>query len=327
MKCFRLGIGVTILLAATAGFAQTYPSKPIRLILGNPPGGPTDLAARAFGEKMQAVLGQPFVVENRAGAGTFVATQAVSQAQPDGYTLLYGTAGVVTGPILSKSWTLDALKDLTPISQLVRGLLLVGANPNVPFKTADEWIAYARANPGKLNYANISVTDLISFEVVRNALNLKWEVVRFNGAVPAQTAVMGGQADFYSIPVGRQAKELADAGKIKILGVMTTERSKLMPQIPSFGESNHAELREVAKFSGTGTYWFSLMGPGNLPRSIVNVLYQSATKVSADADYGKKLADLGLEPIANTPEAFASAIASDRTRYAAETKKLGLEPQ
>jgi tripartite-type tricarboxylate transporter receptor subunit TctC len=322
-----IGFMLSSLAATSETLAQAYPSKPVRLILGNAAGGPTDLAARAFGEKMQGLLGQPFVVESRPGAGTLVATQAVAQAQPDGYTLLYGTAGVITGPALSKTWTLDAVKDLTPISQLVRGLIMVASHPAQPYKTADEWIAYARANPGKLNYANISATDLVGFEMVRNAFGLKWETVRYNGAAPAQTAVMAGQADFYAIPVGATARSLAESGKIRLLAVMAFERSKIMPQVPSFGESSSAELRELSKFSGVGQYWFSLMGPGGLPRTLVNTLHQAAVKASADADYVRKVAEFGLEIVASTPEAFTSMITTERVRFAAEAKKAGLEPQ
>jgi len=319
--------GFAMALAATSAVAQTYPAKPIRMLQGNAAGGPTDLAARTFAEKLQALLGQSVVVESRAGAGTFVATQAVAQSPADGYTLLYATAGVVTGPALNKTWTLDGTRDLTPISQLVRGMNMVGTHPNSPFKTLDEWIAHAKANPGKLNYANISVTDLVGFEMIRNAMGLKWEVVRYNGAAPAQTAVMAGQADFYAIPVGNTARGLAESGKIRLLGTMTADRSKIMPEVPSMGESSHAELREVSKFSGTGTYWFSLMGPAGLARPIVNTLHQAAVKISADPDYVKRVAGLGLEVVANTPEAFANLIATEAPRFAAEAKKAGLQPQ
>ena len=318
---------LTLATVAATSHAQTYPDKAVRMILGNPPGGTTDIAARTFAEKMHGVLGQSFVVENRVGAGTFVAVQAVSQAQPDGYTLLYGTAGVVTGPALMKGWTIDGVKDLTPISQLVIGVNMVAANPKQPYNTIDEWIAYMKANPGKLNYANISATDLVSLEMVKGATNVKYETVRFNGAVPAQNAVIAGQADFYTAPVGSLTKSFVQAGQIKLLGVLAAERSPMFPQVPSFGESSSPELRELSKFSGLGHYWFSLEGPKGLPRNLVDALHAAAVKVTADPDYQKRVGDLGLVASATTPEAFTALIIAERTRFTAEAKKAGVEPQ
>ena len=321
----------TALLAAYFGahgaHAQDYPNKPIRLILGNPAGGATDLSARILAEKIRGVLGQAVVVENRTGASTLIATQAVSQATPDGYTLLWGTGGIATGPYLSKAWKLDATKDLTPINQMVRGVNFIGAQPNAPYKTVDEWIAYMKANPGKLNYANISATDLVGFEMIKNAMGVKYETVRYNGATPAQAAVLGGQADFYAVPVGNAAKALVEGGKIKALGLLASERSTIMPQVPSLADSVHAELRELGKYSGLGQYWFGILGPANLPRNLVNTLNQAAVKISADPDWVKKSLDLGLQVVSSTPESFTATLNNERTRFAAEAKKAGIEPQ
>ena len=318
---------VGLLTAITGVQAQDYPNKPIRLILGNPAGGATDISARLLAEKMRGVMGQTVIVENRTGAGTLIATQAVSQAAPDGYTLLWGTGGISIGPSVNKAWTLDGTKDLTPISQMVRGVNLIGVQPNAPYKTVDEWIAYMKANPGKLNYANISTTDLIGFEMIRNTMGVKYETVRYNGATPAQAAVLAGQADFYAVPLGNIAKGLLDSGRIRFLSVLASERSPIMPQIPSFADSDHPELRELGKFSGVGSYWFGLLGPAGLPKPLATTLNQVAVKVSADPDWMKKVGDLGLTVVGNTPEAFAATIINERTRFAVEAKKAGVEPQ
>jgi len=328
----RHGLATAVVLSVLSlcgqpALAQNYPDKPVRLLLGNPPGGTTDIAARVLAEKMRDVLGQSFIVENRVGAGTQIATQAVSAARPDGYTLLYATAGVVTGPTLMKAWTIDGTKHLTPISQVAIGVNMVGAHPKQPYNTIDEWIAYMKANPGKLNYANISATDLVSFEMIKGAANVKYETVRFNGAVPAQNAVIAGQADFYAAPVGSLTRSLVQAGQIKLLGILATERSPMMPQVPSFGESALPELRELAKFSGLGHYWFGLAGPKGLPRGIVDVVHGAASKLLTDADYVKRVGDLGLVASATTPEAFTDLIIAERSRFAVEAKKAGVEPQ
>lgn len=327
MRKYLTAIAVALLAAVTGAHAQDYPNKPIRLILGNPAGGSTDISARLLAEKIRGLLGQAVVVENRTGASTLIATQAVSQAAPDGYTLLWAGGSVATGPSLSKAWTLDGTKDLTPISQMVRGVNLIGVPPSAPYKTVDEWIAYMKANPGKLNYANISATDLVGFEMIKNTMGVKYETVRYNGATPAQAAVLAGQADFYAVPIGNIAKGLLETGRIKFLSVLASERSSIMPQIPSFADSVHPELRELGKFSGVGQYWFGLFGPPNLPKPLVNTLYQVAVKVSADPDWVKKVTDLGLTVVTNTPDAFTALLINERTRFAIEAKKAGIAPQ
>jgi len=306
--------------------AQTYPSKPIRIILGLAAGGSTDITARLLAEKLRPILGQPAVVENRPGAGTLIAAQAVAQSPADGHTLLFGGSTIGIGPYLYKAWTLDGTKDFSPITQLVKGVTLIGVQASAPYNTLDEWIAYLRANPGKLNYANISPTDLVGFEMIKNAMGVKFETIRYGGATPAQAAVLGAQADFYAVPVGAIATSVFNTGKVKFLAVQQTERSPIMPNIPSFGESSHPELRELGKSSLQGGYWFGVGGPGGMARAVVDVLHGAAVKVSADPEWIKRMADNGLVVMTNTPEQFAANIVAERTRFAIEAKKAGIEP-
>ncbi len=327
MRITHTLVAAALLAAVTGANAQDYPTKPIRLILGNPAGGATDIAARTFGDKLRALHNQPVVVENRTGAATLIAVQAVAQAAPDGYTLLYITGGTVSGPALQKSWNVDVVKELVPISQLVKGVNIMGATPKAPFNTVDEWIDYMRANPGKLNYANISITDLVGMEMIRNTMNLKYETVRYNGQTPAQAAIIAGQADFYYTPVGSFAKSLSESGRIKLLGVIANERSPIMPNVPAFGESKYPELRELSKYSGLGGYWFGLAAPAGTAKNIITQLHQDSVKISADKDYAAKMNELGLQVVANTPEVFSQLIVNERGRFAVEAKKAGLEPQ
>lgn len=316
--------GIVVPVAATA---QSYPSKPIRMIVGLAAGGSTDITARLMAEKIRPLIGQPVVVENRPGAGTYVAAQAVSQSAPDGYTLLFAGGTLATGPHLMKAWTLDGTKDFTPISQLVKGVTILTAQPKSPYNTLDEWIAYMKANPGKLNYANISLTDLIGFEMIKNTTGVRFETIRFGGATPAQNAFLGGQADFYAVPVGSIAKSLLESGKVKFLTIMSAERSPIMPQIPSFADSASPELRELGRNSLLGSYWFGMFGPGGLPRPIVTTIYEAVQKVNADPDWQKRMADLGLVTVASAPDVFAELIRTENARFAVEAKKAGVTPQ
>lgn len=306
--------------------AQAYPSKPIRIILGLAAGGSTDITARLFADKLRPILGQPAVVENRPGAGSLIAAQAVAQSAADGHTLFFGGSTVAIGSHLYKAWNIDGTKDLTPITQLVKGVTLIGVQSGAPYNTLDEWIAYMRANPGKLNYGNISPTDLVGFEMIKNAMGVKFETIRYGGATPAQAAVLGGQADFYAVPVGALATAVLRTGKVKFLAVQSSERSPIMPNVPSFGESAHPELRELGKSSLQGEYWFSLLGPGGLPRPIVNALHGAAQKISTDPEWIKRTSEIGLVAMTNTPEQFTANIIAERSKFAVEAKKAGIEP-
>jgi tripartite-type tricarboxylate transporter receptor subunit TctC len=317
----------TLVAIASMTQAADYPSKPIRLIIGQPPAGTTDLAGRIYAEKMREALGQPMIVENRPGAGTQLGLQMTAQAEPDGYVLNYAGASLSILPSTSKSWTLDATRDLTPISYIVRGVNGLGVQPNAPYKTLDEFIAYAKANPGKINYANISSPDLFAFTMLKNAAGIDFVTVRYNGATPAVQAVMAGQADIVAATIGSIIDGFVNAGKLRVLAVMTYDRSPLKPDMPAFGESSHAAVREASRFSGMGSFWFGLVGPGKLPRDVVAKLHEATVKVSKDADYLARIRALGLQSIASTPEALTKLIVEETAKFKEVAKQAGVEPQ
>jgi tripartite-type tricarboxylate transporter receptor subunit TctC len=304
-----------------------FPSRPIRLIIGQPPAGTTDLAGRIYADKLREVFGQPVVVENRPGAGTQLALQMTAQAEPDGYVLHYAGGGLSILPVTSKSWTLDAIRDLAPISQIVRGSNAIGVQPNAPYKTVDEFIAYAKANPGKLNWANISTPDLLLFTMLKRVAGIDFVTVRYNGATPAVQAVMTGQADFVSVPLGSLTDSFVKAGKIRVLAVLDNERSPLQPELPALGDSSNAALRDASRSPPFGGYWFGLVGPGKLPRDLVNALYAATAKVAKDADYLTRMRALGLQSIASTPDAFTKLIVEETAKFREIAKQAGVEPQ
>jgi tripartite-type tricarboxylate transporter receptor subunit TctC len=322
-----LPFALALVAVAAQSHAADYPNRPIRLIIGQPPGGTTDLAGRIYAEKMREAIGQPVIVENRPGAGTQLGLQMTAQAAPDGYVLNYAGSSLSILPSVSKSWTLDSTKDLTPVSYIVRGVNGLGVQPSAPYKTLDEFLAYAKANPGKLNYANISSPDLFAFTMFKNAAGIEFTTIRYNGATPAANAVMAGQADFYAATIGSITDGFVNSGKMRVLAVMTFDRTPLKPDMPSFGESSNAAVREASKFSGLGAFWFGLVGPGKLQRDVVTALYQATLKVSKDQDYVAKVRGLGLQSIASSPEDFAKLIVDETAKFREVAKQAGVEPQ
>jgi tripartite-type tricarboxylate transporter receptor subunit TctC len=218
------------------------------MIVGQPPGGPTDLAARVLGEALQGTLGQPVVVENRPGAAGQIGLQAVAKAEPDGYTLCFTGASLVSVPAMSKSYPIDTLKDFTMISRIVSLATGIFVSSRMGVNTLDEFIADLKKNPGKRFYGNMGAADFLTMTKFEKAAGIDWDVVRFNGAAPAFQALFAGDVQFSYTTVGA-IKPYADAGKVKIIAVSGTKRSALVPDVPAIGESNIPAVREFDRLS------------------------------------------------------------------------------
>jgi tripartite-type tricarboxylate transporter receptor subunit TctC len=317
-----------LLLAACVAHAQTYPTKPVRMLVGQPPGGPTDIAARVYGDKLRALLNQPVIVDNRPGAQTQIAILMTAKAEPDGYTLLYAGPGLVTLPSMSKSYTADSIRDFTPISLLVTIPLAIASSAQLPVKTFDEFIADLRANPGKRNYANSGLPDYMHMMVFKRITGTDFVTVRFNGQEPAFQSMFSGDTQFTYTTVGA-LKPVADSGKVRILAVMGDKRSSLVPDIPALVECGDAQLRP--KLAQLASYlpvsWFGLVGPANLPAAAVDVLSAATTKVGRDADYKKRMDALALETVGSTPAEFAQRIRDDVDNWRKITQETNYVPQ
>jgi tripartite-type tricarboxylate transporter receptor subunit TctC len=316
-----LALGV----ATPAGAQSAYPAKPVRMLVGQPPGGPTDLAARVFADKLRDQLGQPIVVENRPGAAAQISILQTAQAAPDGYTLNYVGPGITTLPVLSKTYNIDSLKDLTLISRIVNLSVAVMVTSSLPVRNLDEFVADLKANPGKRFYANMGATDLMTMTVFLQTLAVPYEVVRFNGAAPGFQSLFAGDTHFTYTTVG-VAKPHADAGKLRLLLVTGSKRSPLAPDVPAVGESKNPAVRALAD-SVLGGSWFGLIGPASLPKDIVDRLYNASARVTRDADFGKRMADLALEPVGGTPQEFEARVRRDLETYRAVAKQLNIEAQ
>jgi tripartite-type tricarboxylate transporter receptor subunit TctC len=298
MKAFRLAAAAASLsLVAASAAAQTWPTQPIRIIVGYPAGGASDVAARLVGQKISERLGQPVVIDNRPGAAGNLGADIAAKAAPDGYTLLLGTISLSVNPSLYPKMTYDPVKDLTPISMISSTPFLLVVNPHAPYPTAKALLDAARTGKGRIDYAtagNGSGSHLFT-ELLSSTAGVKLNHVPYKGAAPAMNDVLGNQ-----VPVTFDniitTLPLVKAGKLRALAVSTGQRSKVAPDIPTLAESG------VPGFDATA--WFGLFAPAGTPREIIQRLNREVAVAVKDPTVSEKLLQLGAEPVSTTPEQF-----------------------
>lgn len=288
--------------------AQSYPTKPVRLIVGFAPGGSTDVTARLIGQALSERLKQPFIIENRPGAGGNIAAEAVARAEPDGYTLFFASSGtVVTNPSLYKNIPFDTLKDFAPISQtaFIPNLLVVG--PSVPVNSVPELIAYAKANPGKLSYgsAGNGTSQHLSAELFKSLAKVDMVHVAYRGGAPATNDLIGGQIQVVFAPLV-EVLPFVEAGKLKALGITTKKRSPALPDVPAISET--LPDFEVA-------LWNGLLAPAGTPDAVIDRLHQETIAALASPDVKAKLATQGSEAAGSTPQEMRTFIASELVKW------------
>jgi tripartite-type tricarboxylate transporter receptor subunit TctC len=289
---------------------QSYPSKPIRMVVGFPAGGPTDIVSRTIAPKMSEALGQTVIVDNRGGAGGVIATEQVAKAPGDGYTLLMGTiGGIAVAMSLLPNRGYDTLRDFAPVTQAVTVTNILVVHPSVPAKNVKELLAIARSKPGRLNYAssgNGTVTHLAG-ELFKLLGKVDITHVPFKGGAPALTALISGEVDLSyenSLVVTPHIK----AGKVKALAVTGLKRSQLMPDLPTIAESG------LAGYNASG--WYGLFVPAQTPRPIVMRLNQEAVKALRMPDVVKTLSSQGAEPVGNSTEEFSTFVKGEIAKWA-----------
>lgn len=283
--------------------AQSYPAKPIRLIVGFAPGGSTDVSARLLAQRLGENLSQPVIVENRPGAGTAIANAYVAKAPPDGYTLLSFTASGAILSALRKDLPYDAVRDFAPISRVATTMYALVVHPSVPAKSVKDLIALATRHRGKMSFGSegVGTSGHLAGELLKSMAKLDILHVPYKGGAEATTAVASGQVDL-SFPTITSALPLLNAGKVRILAVTSRTRSALHPEIPTLDESG---LRGYDR-----TSWNGLVAPAALPKEIVVQLHAATVKAVHAAEMKSGLQKLGLDPGSSTPEEFASFIRS-----------------
>ena len=316
MQRFVTTIFVTLLLCATPAFAA-YPDKPIRVVIGFPAGGPLDQHARLLTDKLQAVLGQPIIVDYKSGAGGTVGAQDVMKAPADGYTLMLANTGVmVINPVLYSKLPYNTLKDFTPIARTAMQPLALLINPKVPANTLKEFIAYAKSKPGQVNYGsagNGGISHLVP-EMFKNATGLFMVHIPYRGSAPAFTDLMAGQVQFMgeSIP---QAANYHKQGKVRALAVTSKERNPALPDVPTVIEAG------IKGFEVVGFYGF--LAPAGLPKDITAKLSDAFKQVMTSAEVTNRMVTQGADPAFLGSEEFAQFLASETPRWAAAVKSSG----
>jgi tripartite-type tricarboxylate transporter receptor subunit TctC len=307
-----------LVLAAGVASGQAFPTKPIRMILPFPPGGPTDITGRAIAQKLSEQLGQAVVPENRPGAGGNLGLELGAKAPPDGYTITLTAPPLAISPSLYAKLNYDAVRDFAPISLVAAIQNIMVVHNSVPAKTLKEFIQLARRHPGKLNFSSSGPgsTNHLASELLKGRYQLDMVHVPYKGASAALVALMGGQVDMGIMAVPPAIPHV-QANKVRGLAVLTERREPALPNVPT------------AKEAGVDDFvvpiWYGILAPAGTPREIVNRLNSEIHKALASADLKERLANAGVEPLANTPEQFADFIKSEIVRYAKVIKEAGIK--
>jgi len=307
-RFLHVGAGAAALAAISrTSRGQSYPVRPVRIIVGFAPGGPADTVARLAGHALSERLGQQFIVENRTGAGTNLATEAVVNAAPDGYTLLLVTAANFINATLYKKLNFNFIRDLVPVSTLSREPAVMLVHPSIPAKTIPEFIAYAKANPGKINMGsggNGAPSHLFG-ELFKMSTGTDMVHVPYRGASPAVTALLGDQVQVFFSPLST-AVEHVKAGKLRALAVTTADRSEALPNVPTMHEF-------VPGYEASN--WYGIAAPKNTPAELIDKLNKEINAVLADKTLRARIADLGETVLGGSPTDFAKTIAQETAKW------------
>jgi tripartite-type tricarboxylate transporter receptor subunit TctC len=299
---------VLIALGAGPAAAQSFPNKPIRILVPFAAGGAVDLLARLTAAKMSESLGQPVIIENRPGAAGNIAADAVAKSPPDGYTILQNTNGQAISPALYRSLPFDAVKDFIPVTQLVASQLLLVASPTLAVTNTRELIALAKSKPGSLNYGMTGIGNPLhlTMEMFMNAAGITLQAIPYRGDAPLNTALIAGEVHLAVVPFST-AKPHVEAGRLRALGIACAKRSPALPDVPTIAESGLAGC-ESSSWQG----WFV---PAHTPREIVALLQREAAKALDAPDVRVRLDATANAPVASTPEEFAAMFKADLEKF------------
>ncbi len=302
---------------AFAASANTYPDRPVRLVVGFPPGGAADILGRAAAQQLSDRLGQQVVVDNRGGAGGLIATEIAARANADGYTLLFSSIPHVINPHLYKKVSYDAIKDFTPVVQFVAVPLMMASGNSFPAKTVAELIAYSKANPGKVNYGSggSGSSSHLAMELFKSMTGTRMEHIPYKGVGPLVTDMLGGQIALTissAVPLSPQVK----SGKLRGLAVTGPKRSAAFPELPAIAET--VPGYEVVN-------WFGIFAPAGTPADIVKRVNAELNTALASADLVKRLNAQGADAVGGSAEGFARVVKADYSKWAKVVKESGAQ--
>jgi tripartite-type tricarboxylate transporter receptor subunit TctC len=318
-RFLQMAVGAAALPAVSrVARAQSYPTRPVRLVAGFPPGGAVDMVARLMGQWLSERLGTPFVIENRAGAGGNIAAEAVVRASPDGYTLLMVNVANAINATLYDKLSFNIIRDIAPVASIMRAPGVMVVTPSVPTNTVPEFIAYARANPGKINMASAGngSSGHVFGELFKFMTMVNMQHVPYRGGAPALTDLLGGQVQVYFGPIPETIEHIR-AGKLRPLAVTTAMRLESLPNIPTVGEF-------VPGYEASG--WHGVGAPTNTPREIIEKLNSEINSALADPKLKARLADLGGTVLVGSTADFGKLIADETEKWAKVVKYAGAKP-
>ncbi len=317
----RALLALLMLSFATLAPAQgVYPSRPVKLVVAFPPGGSTDITARLLAARLADKWGQPVVVENRPGAGANLGTAFVARSAADGHTILLATTALAISPSVYASTGYDALKDLTPVIMVSTIANVLVVNPSLPAANIAEFVAYAKAHPGKLNFAapGASSGQRMTFEMVKQVTGTDIVMVPYGGGAPALQAVLGGQVEAMIVNVV-EAATYVRAGKLRALATTTARRSPMLPEVPTLAET-------VAPGVDTAV-WQGILVPAGTPPAVVQQIHRDVASVLALADVTERLEALGMDVAPAGPEAFARFLREEIDTWRRVGKGAGVKPE
>jgi tripartite-type tricarboxylate transporter receptor subunit TctC len=306
----RCALAAILCAVAAHASAQSWPAKPVRIVVGFPPGGPSDLVARTVAQKLAAGFNQPVVVENRAGAGGVIATEQIARSPADGYTLLHGTIGsIAVAMSLHPNRGFDTLRDFAPITQTVSVTNILITHPSVPAKNVKELLALARARPGTLNYGSAGAGTLphLAGELLKLMAKVQITHIPYKGSAPSLTAMLSGEVDM-SFENSLVALPHIRSGKVRALAVTGARRSPLLADLPTI-----AEAGALPGFGASG--WYGLLAPAATPKPVIARLHAEAVKALRAPDVVERLSGQGAEPVASSPEEFTAFIRSEIDKW------------
>ena len=302
-------------------YAQSYPAKPIRIIVSYPAGGANDIVARSVGQKMNELLSANIVVDNRAGAGGTLGADIAAKAPPDGYTLLMAAGAHTLAPSLYLKLPYDIARDFAPVSISAKSSYLLVLHPSVPANSVKELIALARARPGGLNYASsgVGAPPHLAGEMFNTLAGVKMVHVAYKGDTPAIADLLGGHVDLSFISISATSA-LIKAGKLKALAVTSAQRTPVMPEVPSVAEAGGLKEFDIST-------WWGLLAPAGTSPDVVNKLAVAMTKIAAMPDVKTRFGELGVEAAANTPDQFGAFIKAEIQKFAQLAKLASVKPE
>ena len=320
---FRLGLACAMAALTCAlplqAAAQQYPAKPVKIVVGYSAGGAVDIVARTVGQSLATSMGQPFIVDNKPGAGTNIAVKAVIDAAPDGYTLLMAANALAANMALYQPAPFDAERDLVPVSLVGRVPVVIAANLKAPYTTIAGLIEAAKAKPGGIAFATPGngSTPHMAIELFAHAAGISLQHIPYRGGAPAITDVIGGQLPLVAVNA-LEVLPHVKSGKLKVLAVLSANRSSIFPDVPTIAESGFPGFE--------ASVWYGLVAPAATPKAVVARLHTEVQKALQTPEVRERMAAVGGEVVPGSAEQFGALIHSERARYEKVVREAGIKP-